>query len=222
MTELASLEIETGRDVSGSVIWLHGLGASGHDFEPIVPLLRIPPELPLRFVFPHAPEISVTINGGYVMPAWYDILEMNLDRRIDEAQLRASAQAVGALITRERSRGIPAERIVIAGFSQGGAVGFELALCWPERLAGLLALSTYFATRRSIEPHPANAGLPIAIHHGVQDPVVSESHGREAAELLTDWGYPVEYRTWPMEHAVAPAQIRDIGLWLAARLGRPA
>ncbi|MBM4228743.1 MAG: carboxylesterase [Gammaproteobacteria bacterium] len=222
MTELKTLEIETGPTPSGSVIWLHGLGASGHDFEPIVPLLRIPNGLHLRFVFPHAPAIPVTINAGYVMPAWYDILEMNLDRRIDEAQLRASAQAVGKVIERENARGIPSGRIVVAGFSQGGAVGFELALCWPERLAGLLALSTYFATRRSIAPNAANAQMPIAIHHGLQDPVVSESHGREAAELLTDWGYPVEYRTWPMEHAVAPAQIRDIGLWLAARMEQPA
>jgi phospholipase/carboxylesterase len=172
----------------------------------------------VRFVFPHAPEIPVTINNGMRMPAWYDIFEMNLERRPDEAQLVKSALAVGELIAREMARGIASEKIVLAGFSQGGAVGFQLALTYPHRLAGLLALSTYFATRKSIVPHPINAKLPIAIHHGQYDPMVAETMGRQSAEILTEWGYPVEYKAYPMEHSVCLPQIRDIGLWLAARL----
>jgi len=215
---LPCVEVEPAGPATATVIWLHGLGADGHDFEPIVPALGLPRELAVRFVFPHAPSIPVTINGGMRMPAWYDILEMDLERRVDEIQLRESAARVAALIARERAAGIPSTRIVVAGFSQGGAVGLELALSHPEPLAGLLALSTYFATHRSVSRHPANALLPIAIHHGDADPLVPEARGRHSAEVLRAWGYPVEYRTYPMEHAVCPPQIRDIGRWLAARL----
>jgi phospholipase/carboxylesterase len=215
---LQCVEIEPASPARAAVIWLHGLGANGHDFEPIVPALRLPPALAVRFVFPHAPTLPVTINGGMVMPAWYDIVALDLERRVDEVQLRASALAVGELIAREIARGIPSERIVVAGFSQGGAVGFELALTYPTRLAGLLALSTYFATRERVIPHPANAGLSIAIQHGLHDPLVPERMGKQSATVLTEWGYPVDYRTYPMQHEVCPAQIRDIGNWLAARL----
>jgi phospholipase/carboxylesterase len=216
---LPCVEIEPRKPATAAVIWLHGLGANGHDFEPIVPDLGLPQTLSVRFVFPHAPAIPVTINNGMKMPAWYDILEMNLERRVDEAQLIGSANAVGDLIAREIERGISSEKIVIAGFSQGGAVGFQLALTYPQRLAGLLALSTYFATRRSIVPHPNNAKLPIAIQHGQYDQMVPETMGRLSAEVLTEWGHPVEYKTYPMEHAVCPPQIKDIGQWLIARLG---
>jgi phospholipase/carboxylesterase len=151
------------------------------------------------------------------MPAWYDIQAMDLERKVDEVQLRRSAEAVRALVAREQARDIRCERIVIAGFSQGGAVGFELALSHPHALGGLLAMSTYFATRRSVARHPANAALPIAIHHGSADPLVPESLGHDSARQLREWGYPVEYRSYPMEHAVCPAQVRDIGAWLSAR-----
>lgn len=218
MAFLSCVEIEPKATPTAAVIWLHGLGANGHDFEPIVPALGIPKELMVRFVFPHAPVIPVTINGGVAMPAWYDIRAMDLERKVDEDQLVQSANAVGELVAQEIERGISSERIIIAGFSQGGAVGFQLALTYPQPLAGLLALSTYFATRNSIVPHPRNAKLPIAIHHGDADPMVPEAKGRQSADVLTEWGYPVEYKTYRMEHAVCPPQIRDIGQWLSARL----
>lgn len=215
---LPCVEIEAKQTATAAVIWLHGLGANGHDFEPIVPALGLPKDLHVRFVFPHAPEIPVTINNGMRMPAWYDILELNLERKVDEAQLIASANTVGDLIAREIERGVASDKIVLAGFSQGGAVGYQLALTYPQRLAGLLALSTYFATRHSIVPHPVNAKLPIVIHHGQYDQLVPEKIGRMSADVLTEWGYPVAYKTYPMEHAVCPPQIRDIGKWLATRL----
>ncbi len=218
MSLLPSVEINPTRTPDAAVIWLHGLGANGHDFEPIVPELGLPRGHGIRFVFPHAPAIPVTINQGYVMPAWYDIKAMDLERKADEVQLRLSAARVHALIEREIANGIAAQRIVIAGFSQGGAVGFEAALTFPQRLAGLLALSTYLATADSLIGHPANADLPIEIHHGTHDPVVKESLGQRSTERLRALGYPVNYQTYPMEHAVCPAQIADIGRWLGARL----
>ena len=160
-TLLPRLEIESAPHPTAAVIWLHGLGADGHDFEPVVPHLDLAPGLAVRFVFPHAPAIPVTLNNGFVMPAWYDILSLELGRRVDDVQLRASSAAVGRLIAREIERGISAARIIVAGFSQGGAVGFELALTYPERLAGLIALSTYFATEQSIKPNAANVGACV-------------------------------------------------------------
>ncbi|MGR8921495.1 MAG: alpha/beta hydrolase [Gammaproteobacteria bacterium] len=217
--EAVVIEPAAAADADAAVIWLHGLGADGHDFEPIVPHLGLDPALAVRFVFPHAPAMPVTINNGMVMPAWYDILEMELGRRVDEAGLRRSAAAVAELIAAERARGIDAGRIVLAGFSQGGAVGFELALTYPERLAGLVALSTYFATAESIAPHPANTGLPIFIGHGLHDPLVPEAMGRDSERRLTALGHPVEYRTYAVEHGVDLDEIRDIGVWINARLG---
>lgn len=219
MALLPCVEVEPAGEARAAVVWLHGLGADGHDFEPIVPHLGLPAEAGVRFVFPHAPAIPVTINNGYVMPAWYDILGMDLDRRVDEDGLRASARAVAALIEREIERGIPTERIVLAGFSQGGAVGYELALSYPKPLAGLLALSTYFATQNSVEPHDANTGIPILICHGTRDPVVPETHGAASHRRLVEMGYAAEYRTYPVEHGVDLQEIRDIGVWLTARLG---
>lgn len=215
---LPCVELDPGTGVTASVIWLHGLGANGHDFEPIVPHLGLDEPNAVRFIFPHAPAIPVTINNGHVMPAWYDILELNLDRQIDESQLRASSAAVGALIERELERGVASERIIIAGFSQGGAVAFELALSYPQRLAGLVALSTYFATRNSLEPHPANAALPIFIGHGLHDPVVSESFGQASNQALSEMGYPVDYHTYALEHGVDLQEITDIGNWINRRL----
>lgn len=210
---LRCVEIEPATEATASVIWLHGLGASGHDFEPIVPELQLPGDLPVRFVFPHAPQIPVTVNGGMVMPAWYDILAMDIDRKVDEAGVLASADAVDALIEREIARGIPSERIIIAGFSQGGAVAYQAALRHPKPLAGLLTLSTYMAM--PVTPSQANAALPVMICHGSMDPVVPEQLGQQAATALTELGYAPQYHSYPMEHMVCLEQIREIGQWLS-------
>lgn len=219
MSLLPAVELATGPEPDATVIWLHGLGADGHDFEPIVPELGLPQDLAVRFIFPHAPQIPVTINGGHVMPAWYDIREMTIDRRVDTEQLRASADAVDAFIRRERERGIDSRRIVVAGFSQGGAVAYECALRYPEPLAGLMALSTYFATADTVQAAEANRQMPILACHGVMDPVVPEALGRQAAQTLQQRGYAVEYKTYAMQHSVQMDEIRDISSWLRSRLG---
>lgn len=214
MNLLPHLEVETGVNPSATVIWLHGLGADGNDFKPIVPELALPNELPVRFIFPHAPALPVTINNGYVMPAWYDILDMSIDRKVDETQLRKSSSAIIAFIKNEIARGIASERIIIVGFSQGGAVAYETVLSYPEKLGGLLALSTYFATRESIQFHPANQSIPIEIHHGDYDPVVPSALGAASYQLLKSKGYSVDLKGYPMEHSVCPQQVRDISAWL--------
>lgn len=214
MALLPCVEIETGNAVSASVIWLHGLGANGHDFEDVVPALRLPQTLGVRFVFPHAPSIPVTINNGYVMPAWYDILEMSIDRKVDDVQLRQSAEQVRLLIQREIERGVPSERIVLAGFSQGGAVAYEAALSHDQPLGGLMAMSTYLATQDSIKRHENNQSLPIFIMHGTQDPVVPFALGERARDALTTWQYDVSFRDYRMDHSVCIEQIRDISTWL--------
>lgn len=218
MELLPHVEIETGEEIDAVVLWLHGLGADGHDFAPIVPELRLPREAAIRFLFPHAPSIPVTINGGMVMPAWYDILEMEIERNVDTAQLLMSADAIAKFIERERERGIDSRRIAIAGFSQGGAVAYQVALSHGEPLAGLLAMSTYFATAEDIELHRANKNLPIEVHHGIYDPVVPERLGREAVSCLEKQGYNPEYRSYSMEHGVCPDQIGAISAWLQKRL----
>ena len=215
-----TIEPRSGRPADACVFILHGLGADGHDFEPLVPALGLPDDLDVRFILPHAPRLPVTINGGMTMPAWYDILEASLDRRVDEAQLRASAERIQGLVHEQIARGVPAERIIIAGFSQGGAVAYQAALTFPERLGGLLAMSTYLATVDSLEPAAANRDLPIEIHHGNADPVVPEALGQAARDRLEALGYPVRYRQYSMAHAVCPQQVADIGPWIAARLGR--
>ncbi|WP_182405531.1 alpha/beta hydrolase [Psychrobacter sp. GP33] len=200
--------------INRAVIWLHGLGASGHDFEPVVPQLGLADDMAVRFIFPHAPERSVTINGGMVMPAWYDILEMSIERKVDVSQIETSAQQITDLINREIERGIKPEYIVIAGFSQGGAVAYHLALSYPQRLAGLMALSTYFATNETLDYSTSNKDMPILIEHGTYDPVVPVVLGEQAQQLLSAKGYPVEYRTYPMAHQVCMPQIQGIGMWL--------
>jgi len=215
MTELLPhIEVETSANPTASVIWLHGLGADGHDFEPIVPELKLPSDCAVRFIFPHAPSIPVTINGGYVMPAWYDILDMSIDRKVDELQLRKSAAAVVDFINHEISRGIASERIIVAGFSQGGAVAIEAALSFNKKLAGLLLMSTYFATKDSIRFSAENRSIPIQIHHGDFDPVVPVSLSGITEQSLKSNGYSVSIQTYPMEHSVCPQQIGDIGQWL--------
>ena len=211
---LPCIDIEPDLPARSTVILLHGLGADGNDFVPMVAELKLPAEIAVRFVFPNAPAIPVTINGGYVMPAWYDITEINIDRKIDAGQLIASAENIRLLIDRETDRGIPSERIVLAGFSQGGAVAYQTALTYMQPLAGLLCMSSYFATRETITPNSANRNLPIFICHGTQDPMVPERMGREAQRELTDRGYAVEYQSYPMEHAVCAREIGDIARWL--------
>ena len=210
MPLLPAIEQETRPNPDATVIWLHGLGANGYDFAPIVPELNLPQELGIRFIFPHAPSIAVTVNNGYVMPAWFDILEMDIDRKVDSDQLLVSAAAINSLIDRELERGINSRRIVLAGFSQGGAVAYQVALSHPKPLGGLVAMSTYFATSDLITLSEANHGLPIEIQHGVHDPVVPPALGIRAAEFLKERGYTVIFRTYPMDHSVCSQQIGHI------------
>lgn len=218
MAELNVLQIDTGPEPAHTIIWLHGLGASGHDFEPVVPEFAFSRETPVRFIFPHAPELPVTINGGMVMPAWYDILAMDVDRKVDAEQLRASAGMVAELIKAERERGIASENIILGGFSQGGAVAYELALSYPERLGGLFALSTYFATADSIELSDANRKLPVFIGHGRFDQIVMERLGQTAHQTLQDLGFEPEYQSYGMEHSLCLEEVRDLDGFLAKRV----
>lgn len=212
---LETLEIETGGNPRSSIIWLHGLGADGHDFEPIVGELALP-AAPVRFVFPHAPMQPVTINGGMVMRAWYDIVSQDLTRREDAAGVRASQGLLEALIAREAARGSPADRIVLAGFSQGGAIALQAGLRHRERLAGIMALSTYLpiADTLAAEADAANRGVPIFYAHGTQDPVVPLARAESSRGLLADLGYAVEWHPYAMPHAVCAQEIDDIGDWL--------
>jgi phospholipase/carboxylesterase len=213
MSAEESVEIETGRDEpQGSVIWLHGLGADGHDFEPIVPELRLPEELALRFVFPHAPMRPVTINGGIKMRAWFDILSLDRDGLADEAGVRESTATLEALIQREIERGIDASNIVIAGFSQGGAIAMHAALRSKQKLAGLMALSTYLPLASELGDDVVK--LPIFMAHGTFDPVLPMALGRESADLLLAKGLDVEWHDYPMAHAVCADEIEDIRRWL--------
>ncbi|GGY64265.1 phospholipase/carboxylesterase [Cellvibrio zantedeschiae] len=220
MNYLPCIEVQSNPKiaVSASVIWLHGLGADGNDFAPLARELRLPENLNVRFIFPNAPSIPVTVNNGYVMPAWYDIFELTLDRKIDATQLRANAEKIHALIEREIERGVPSEKIVIAGFSQGGAVAYEAALSYGKPLAGLLALSTYFATTETLIENSANKQIPILIQHGSGDFVVDEVLGQRAYRELSDRGYSVKYETYNMDHTVCAEQVDDIRKWLLERI----
>jgi len=217
---LPTLCVETGANPSASVIWLHGLGADGHDFEPVVPELGLPDDLHVRFVFPHAPSIPVTINGGYIMPAWYDIRQTDLGIEQDEAGIRKSARAITMLIEHEIMRGIGPERIILAGFSQGGAMALYTGLRHAERLAGIMALSAYllFPDRLQQEFMRAGAGTPIFMAHGVEDPIVPLRLGETAAHRLEKMDYPVSWHTFPMGHSVCAEEIQCIGRWIASVL----
>ncbi|MDX1755059.1 MAG: alpha/beta fold hydrolase [Marinobacter sp.] len=218
MTELSYIKRETNPNPTATVIWLHGLGASGHDFEPVVPELGLPADAAVRFIFPHAPEMPVTVNGGLRMPAWYDIKAMDIDRVIDTEQLLQSAEAVSRLIEGELAQGIDSSRIVVAGFSQGGAVAYQVALSFAKPLAGLLGLSTYFATADTVEPSQANRELPIQVYHGVYDPIVPEALGQKSVAQFRELGYEPEYTTYPMDHSVCLEEIVAIGQFLRDRL----
>lgn len=221
MPLLTSVEIEPQLAATSAVIWLHGLGASGQDFVPIVPELKLPEALATRFIFPHAPERPITVNGGMVMPAWYDIYSMAIDRKIDLSQLRLSAQDVMALVDQEVARGIDSRRIVIAGFSQGGAVAYETALSCKKPLGGLLALSSYFASHDTVDYALENAHIPIKIDHGTQDPMLPESLGQRAESYLKAKHYHPHYTTYAMQHEVCMEQIASISLWLQQVLSVP-
>lgn len=209
---LSCIEKEPAAPAQASVIWLHGLGADGHDFEPIVGELRLPADLPIRFIFPHAPVQPVTINGGYAMRAWYDILEANLGRRVDEAGVRQSAAQVAELIEREVSRGIPAHKIVLAGFSQGGAITLFLGLRYPQRLAGLLALSTYLPCPETLasERSAAMRDASIFMAHGSFDPVVPLALARDTERRLRELDYAPDFREYPMPHSVCGPELQDV------------
>lgn len=207
---------EPSQPADAVIIWLHGLGASGNDFVPMTEHLQFD-SANIRFLFPNAPQLPVTINQGMVMPAWYDITDISIDRTIDSKQLRESAAAIHALIDEQVAQGIDSRRIVIAGFSQGGAVGYEVALTYPKPLGGLMAHSTYFATAADITIAEANQSLPLLVQHGTQDPVVPESLGQKAVATLQEKGFEVTYQTYPMPHSLCLEQVEDMKKWLAKR-----
>jgi phospholipase/carboxylesterase len=222
---LPALELETAANPRFAVIWLHGLGADGSDFEPVVPELGLTRGAAVRFVFPHAPEMPVTCNGGYVMPAWYDIVSLEPhSRKVDEAGIVASRSAIRQLIARENRRGIPSQRIFLAGFSQGGAVAYTTALTHPEPLAGLIALSTYLPVEGLVttEATAANQSLPIFAAHGSQDGVVAPQLGRRARDFLQEKNYAVDWHDYPMPHSVCIEEVRAIGQWLNRQISRAA
>ena len=212
---LESIEITTGDAPQLSVLWLHGLGADGHDFEPIVPELGL--KFAVRFVFPHAPVRPVTINGGMAMRAWYDILGFDAEAEEDAAGIRASAAAVTGLIDREIERGVPSERIVLAGFSQGGAIALHTALREPRALAGVLALSTYLPLASTVvsERSAANAGVPIFMAHGTADSVLPLALAEFSCRTLEALGYAIEWHAYSMAHSVCLEEVSAVGAWLA-------
>lgn len=214
---LETIERETGGKPAASVIWMHGLGADAHDFEPVVPLLALGPDRPVRYVFPNAPARPVTINGGLRMRAWYDLTGVDMQAREDDTGIRESTAAIEALIAREAARGIPRERIVLAGFSQGGAMALFTGLRHREALAGLVVLSAYLPVADSLEAEasPANRKVPIFMGHGEADNVVPVWLARQSRDQLAGLGYAVQWKTYLMPHTVAPEELADIRAFLA-------
>jgi phospholipase/carboxylesterase len=221
--DLDTIELVTAPDPRAAVIVLHGLGADGNDFVPIAHELDLGAVGPVRFVFPHAPTRPVTINGGYVMRAWYDIRDDDGARREDPAGVRASQAAIEALVARERVRGIPASAIVLAGFSQGGAMALHTGLRHPERLAGIMALSCSLplADTLAAEAAPANRDVPIFMAHGTHDQMIPKARAQRAHETLTGLSYKVEWHEYPMPHSVCMEEVADIAAWLGRVLPRP-
>ena len=216
---LETVEQSTRPRVAWSVLWLHGLGADGHDFAPIVPELLRPDWPGIRFVFPHAPVRPVSINGGVPMRAWYDIRSLSADDRADEEGVRESMREVDALIARERDRGVPAERLLLVGFSQGGAMALASGLRREAPVAGIAALSSYLplASKTAAEMTPGGKATPVFMAHGTQDPVVAPAWGSRSRDALQALGVQVEWRTYPMPHSVHPQEVRDLGDWMARR-----
>ena len=220
---LETIELETTPNPTAAVIWMHGLGADGNDFVPIVNELDLSDAPGIRFVFPHAPTRPVTINNGYVMRAWYDISFGDLEgktRKADEKGLRESQAQIGQLIEREKGRGIAAGKIILAGFSQGGAIALQTGLRHAEKLAGVMALSTYLPLADSFaaEATPANAKTSVFMAHGTHDPVVPYAMGSNSHDLLKKAGYAVEWHEYPMQHSVCLEEVNDIGRWLVSVL----
>jgi phospholipase/carboxylesterase len=217
---LDAVEINPAGTPRACIIWLHGLGADGHDFEPLIPQLGLVDALGVRVVLPHAPRRPVTINGGSVMPAWYDIVAQDFNRGQDSAGIRESEQQLQALIRREIESGIPAENILLAGFSQGGAIVLHTGLRYPQPLAGILALSGYLLQPDALAAEHAavNDRIPIMMAHGTRDPVVPLSMAEQSREVLQQQGYRVAWHSYPMQHAVGPDEVRDIRDWLVQRL----
>ena len=225
---LETIELETAPNPTAAVIWMHGLGADGNDFVPIVNELDLSGAPAIRFIFPHAPMMPVTINNGQVMRAWYDVSFGDLEgrtKRADEQGVRHSQAQIGQLIAREVDRKIPSKNIVLAGFSQGGAIALHSGLRYPGKLAGVMALSCYLPCADSFaaEAAAANAKTPLLIAHGTQDPVVPYAMGKNSRDMLLKSGYTVEWREYPMPHSVCVEEIRDIGAWLTRvlTLNRP-
>ena len=215
MSALETIEVEPGGPARYTVIWMHGLGADGHDFEPIVPLLGLPPEAGVRFIFPHAPRRPVTINGGFVMRAWYDILEIGLNAPQDEAGFRDSAGLIGELIERENQRGIGTERIALAGFSQGGALTLYCGLRYARRLAGMIVLSAYLPlAERSAAEYSENLKTPIFMGHGSLDPMLPMELGNRSRQRLEQLGASVSWHHYPIAHTVSPEEITHVGSFL--------
>jgi phospholipase/carboxylesterase len=221
MAVLDCVEIEASGEARASVIWMHGLGADGHDFEPVVPWLGLPADAGVRFVFPHAPRIPVTLNQGMVMPAWYDIVEIDLARRHDRDGILRSRESIRELVQREIQRGIPASSIVLAGFSQGGAVALDVGLRFETPLAGIMALSTYLVLEDELdgERSEANSKTPVLQVHGTHDPMVPVTRGAAARDQLVSMGYDVQWQEYPMQHEVCPDELVLIGQWLQRVLG---
>jgi phospholipase/carboxylesterase len=216
MTQLLeAIEIEASGTPNAAVIWLHGLGADGHDFEPVVPELQLPARLAVRFVFPHAPIRPVTLNQGLRMRAWYDIAQLGGGRE-DDAGIRSSQHSLEELIEREGARGIAPRRVVLAGFSQGGAIALQTGLRYRERLAGILALSTYLPLAATVatERNTAHPDMPIFMAHGIHDPMIPLERAERSREALEKLGYPIEWHTYPMPHSVCLQEISDIAAWL--------
>lgn len=216
---LDGIEIETGKEPRYSVIWMHGLGADGNDFVPIVPEIRQSDWPSVRFVFPHAPVRPVTINGGMRMRAWYDILGLEIANRQDEAGVRASIVEVESLVQREEERGIASNHVVVAGFSQGGAIALASGLRHAKPLGGIVALSTYLplADRTEQELNPANRATPVWMAHGESDPTIPHALGAMSRDWLKSHGYTVDWHSYEMPHSVCPAEIAHLSRWLGAR-----
>ena len=216
---LDAVEINPAQTPQACLIWLHGLGADGHDFEPLIPELRLVDEFAVRVVLPHAPHRPVTINGGMLMRAWYDVLSLEFGQAEDRSGIEESEQQLLALIAREVENGIPAKRVVLAGFSQGGAMALHTGLRYPQPFAGILALSCYLPLAELLdrESCETSRAVPIMMAHGISDPLIPLALAEQSRDRLRQRGYTVDWHTYPMPHAVYPQEIRDIRLWLETR-----
>lgn len=226
MDSLSCVEINPSAPAVGSVIWLHGLGADGNDFVPIVPEFRLPVDLPIRFVFPHAPLRSVTLNNGYVMRAWFDIraLDKNITQGVDQKGILESVKSIEQLIEKEIQRGIPSEKIILSGFSQGSVIALITGLCYPKKLGGILALSGFLPGTEQLiaATSEANRSIPIFLAHGIEDTVIPHALGQVTYSFLKKHNYPVSWHSYRMAHSVCPDEIHDIARWLTKEISNTA